>query len=121
MIRFDETYMSAGDPLKGSRYPGFGASNRTPGFRGVERTPAKAVVPVRKSRKGLARSCVAVVRKDNRTQEVYVKGSGVLLGTIRRSGDGKSKTYLFKRVGDERVSAHYPSVRIALDKMLEMS
>lgn len=101
MIRFDETYMSAGDPLKGSTFPGFGAVNRTPAFRGVERTPVKAYEPLRPVRKGLARSCVLVARKDERLYEVFVKGSGALLGTVKRVGVGKSRSYTFKAVGGQ--------------------
>ena len=119
MISFDETYMSAGDPLKRSQYPGFGAVNRVPGWKGEERSRVKAHEPTKKVKKGLARSCVSVVRKDARTFEVYVKGSGAFLGTVRSCAGRKGKTYSYKLLTEERSYAGFPSQSKAIDRMLE--
>lgn len=119
MLSFDETFMSAGDPLKRSTYPGFGAENRTPGFKGVEKTPAKALTPTKKTRKGLARSCVLVVREDDRNYKVFVKGSGALLGTVRRASGRKGKAYSYKLVSEARSHSGFGSQAAAVTRMLE--
>lgn len=121
MTQFDESFMSPGDPLKGSVFPGFGSSNRVPSTSRVERTAAKAVTPQRKVQKGLARSCVSVVREDRRTYKVFVKGSGALLGTVKLVGHGKSTAYTYKKAGDQRTHAGFPSQKAAVARMLEKS
>lgn len=119
MISFDETFMSAGDALEGASVPGFGASNRVPSTSRVERTPAKAPRNQKKTRKGLARSCVSVVRMDDRTYNVYVKGSGALLGTVRRCSGSKGKAYSYKLAQEARSHAGFGSQKAAVDRMLE--
>lgn len=119
MISFDETFMSAGDPLVKSVLPGFGSGNRTPSTSRVDRRRAKSVTGGRPTRKGLARSCVLVVRKSEREYEVYVKGSGALLGTVRGAKGAKGKAYSYKLVSEARSHAGFPSQKAAVARMLE--
>lgn len=118
---FDETFMSAGDALVKSEFPGFGSSNRTPSTSRVERTPAKSPIPKKEVRKGLSRACVLVVREDARNFKVFVKGSGALLGTVRRCSGGKGKTYSYKLVREGRSHAGFGSQKAAIERMLEKS
>ena len=121
MISFDETFMSAGDALVKSAMPGFGASNRVPATSRVGRKPANSARPTKATRKGLARSCVLVVRKDDRNYDVYVKGSGALLGTVRRCSGKNGKAYSYKLVTEARSHAGFSSQRAAVDRMLSKS
>lgn len=101
MRAFDETWMSAGDPLVVSDVPGFGSGNRTPETSRVHKRRAKGVREGQ-VRKGLARSAVAVVRKTPRTFEVRVKGSRVFLGEVRKVVDPKGrKAYVSVMPGRE--------------------
>jgi hypothetical protein len=118
---FDETFMSAGDALVQSEFPGFGSSNRTASTSRVERTPAKAVTPKKQTRKGLSRACVLVVREDARNFKVFVKGSGALLGTVRRCSGSKGKAYSYKLVREDRSHAGFGSQKAAIERMLEKS
>lgn len=119
MISFDETFMSAGDPVVGSREPGFGAANRTPSTSRVERRAAKSVVGKTPTKKGLHRSTVSIVPKDARTWVVLVKGSREVLGTIRGAKGAKGKAYSYKLLREERSHNGFGSRAAALARMLE--
>lgn len=109
--------MGAGNPLKGSRIPGFGAGNRTPETSRVHKSRAKGTKPVKAVRKGLARSAVAVVRIDPRTYEVRVKGTRALVGMVRMVQGAGGKAYSYQIPGDK---AHkgFASQRAAVERML---
>jgi CYTH domain-containing protein len=117
-IEFNEAFMGAGNPLKGSRIPGFGAGNRTPQTSRVHRSKAKGTVPVKAVRKGLARSAVAVIRIDPRTYEVRVKGTRALVGMVRKIQGAGGKAYSYQIPGDK---AHkgFASQNAAVARMLE--
>jgi len=121
MLGFDESFMSTGTELKGSGITGFGASNRTPDTSRVERKAAKSQRPTKAVRKGLARSCVLVVRKptDPRTYEVFVKGSGALLGTVRTARGSRGRSYSYELVSEARSHAGFASQKAAVARMLE--
>src|SRR4029453_2483266 len=121
MLGFDESYMSTGAELKGSGIVGFGASNRTPATSRVERKAASSPRLTKSTRKGMARSCVLVARKDNdpRTYEVFVKGSGVLLGTVRTAKGARGRNYSYKLVSEARSHAGFTSQKAAVLRMLE--
>ena len=119
MINFDETFMSAGDPLVGSREVGFGSGNRTPSTSRVERRAAKSVTSDKPMPKGLHRSTVSIVPKDARTWVVVVKGSRQVLGTIRGSKGAKGKAYSYKLLREERSHNGFGSRAAALSRMLE--
>lgn len=116
-IEFNEAFMGAGNPLKGSRIPGFGAGNRTPETSRVHKRRAKSTVPVKAVRKGLARSAVAVIRLDPRTYEVRVKGTRTLVGMIRMVQGAGGKAYSYQIPGDK---AHkgFASQNAAVERML---
>jgi len=131
-IEFNEAFMGAGDPLKGSRIPGFGAGNRVPETSRVHKNRAKGAVvhtqkcqqsgrkacECRAGRKGLSRSAVVVVRLDPRTYEVRVKGTRALVGMIRAVKGAGGKAYSYQIPGDK---AHkgFGSQRAAVLRMLE--
>lgn len=116
-IAFDESYMGAGNPLKGSAIPGFGAGNRTASTSRVGRRRARATAPVKPVKKGLARSCVSVKFIGNRTFEVRVKGSLNILGYVRMSQGAKGKAYSYMIIG-EKAHNGFASQRAAVDRML---
>lgn len=118
-IAFDEAYMGAGEPLKGSLIPGFGAGNRTPQTSRVHKKSAKSAVPAKPVKKGMARSCVSVKSIGDRTFEVRVKGSLHILGFIRMSQGAKGKAYSYKIIGEEKSHNGFPSQKAAVDRMLE--
>jgi glutamate dehydrogenase/leucine dehydrogenase len=119
LINFDETFMSAGDPLVGSREVGFGASNRVASTSRVERKAAKSVITGKPVKKGLHRSTVSIVPKDARTWVVVVKGSRQVLGTIRGSKGAKGKAYSYKLLSEARSHNGFGSRAAALARMLE--
>lgn len=120
MIAFDEAYMGSGDPLKGSRIPGFGARNRTPETSRVHKRRAKSTKPAKPVTKGLARSAVAVIRIDPRTYHVVVKGSRQLVGIVRTVNGAGGKAYSYQIPG---AKAHkgFASQNAAVARMLEKS
>jgi len=110
--------MGAGEPLKGSRIPGFGAGNRTPQTSRVHVSKAKSHTPVKAVKKGLARSAVAVIRLSPREYEVRVKGSRVLVGMVRKVQGAGGTAYSYQIPGDK---AHkgFASQKAAVERMLE--
>lgn len=114
-IEFDEAFMST---QTDSGIVGFGSSNRTPSTSRVQATPAKSPRQAQ-TLKGLARSCVLVVKRDARTYEVYVKGSGSLLGTVRSASGKQGKAYSYKLVSEARSHSGFPSQSAAVKRMLE--
>ena len=118
-IAFDEAYMGAGNPLKGTLIPGFGAGNRTPETSRVHKRAAKSARPVKPVIKGLARSCVSVKSTGNRMFEVRVKGTLHILGHIRMSQGTKGKAYSYKLIGEDRSHNGFSSQKAAVARMLE--
>jgi hypothetical protein len=118
-IEFNEAFMGAGEPLKGSRIPGFGAGNRTPQTSRVHRSRAMGKVPAKSVRKGLARSCVSVRWLNDRMAEVRVKGTLHILGHIRVSKGASGKAYSYKLVSEQRSHNGFASQKAAVDRMLE--
>jgi hypothetical protein len=133
-LAFNETFMGAGEPLKGSQYVGFGAGNRVPetSRNGRNRPKVKKVTdesrkglsgkPVESSRTGLARSSVAVVRLTPKTYEVRVKGSRKLVGLVNKYSvsDGKAVRYSFCSTSGEAVK-DFTSQKAAVEAMLKVS
>lgn len=110
MISFDESYMTAA----------FTKSAMVPGTSRVERFAAKSPrTQVRKT--GLPRSCVVVTRKwnDATTYEVFVKGSGALLGTVQTHKGPKAKAYSFQLARDGQSQSGFATQRAAVKRMLE--
>lgn len=118
-IEFNEAFMSTDKMLKGSSVVGFGASNRTPETSRVHKRAARSPRGTQSPVKGLSRACVSVVRKDSRTYEVFVKGSGALLGTLRGAKSGKGSSYSFKLVSEQRSHSGFPTQKAAIARMLE--
>lgn len=106
MISFDETYMGA-----------FTKAARVPGTSRVERVRAKSP-RVQRAKGGLPRSCVLVVRNDPMNYDVFVKGSGALLGTVRAFKGAKGKTYSYKLVSEPQGHPGFPTQKAAVDRML---
>lgn len=119
MISFDETFMSAGDPLVRSRVPGFGSANRTAQTSRVHKSRAKSAKPAKAAKKGLARSCVSVKSIGERTFEVRVKGTLHILGFIRMSKGRAGKAYSYKLVSEQRSHNGFSSMNAAVSRMLE--
>lgn len=117
-IEYNDAFMGSGDPLKGSRIPGFGAGNRTASTQRVERTRAKVKAPLKPVRKGLARSAVSVKSIGNRTFEVRVKGTLNILGHIRSSQGAKGKAYSYRIIGEASHNG-FASQGAAVARMLE--
>lgn len=117
-IEFNDAFMGAGEPLKGSLIPGFGVGNRTPSTPRVERNRAKAKAPLKPVKKGLARSVVSVKSIGTRKFEVRVKGTLSILGYIRSSQGAKGKAYSYQIIGG---AAHngFASQKAAVARMLE--
>ncbi len=84
-MEFQESFMSAGDPLEGSSVPGFGAGNRTPDTSRVHNWRARSGRAATK--KGLARSAVSVVR-EGKGYTIRVKGTRVPVGLVVKVGRG---------------------------------
>lgn len=118
-IAFDEAYMGAGEPLKGSLIPGFGAGNRTPQTSRVHKKAARSAVPAKPVTKGMARSCVSVKSIGDRTFEVRVKGTLHILGHIRMSQGAKGKAYSYKIIGEAKAHNGFSSQKAAVTRMLE--
>jgi len=121
-LAFDETFMSAGEPLKGSRFVGFGAGNRAPETSRNGRNRPKARKLAEASPKGLSRASVAVVRLTPKTYEVRVKGSRKLVGLVNKYtvSDGKAVRYSFCSTSGEAVK-DFTTQKAAVDAMLEKS
>ncbi|AZF95872.1 hypothetical protein SEA_OLICIOUS_85 [Streptomyces phage Olicious] len=119
MLNFDETFMSAGDPLVTTKLPGFGAVNRTASTSRVGRKAAKSTPLTKPVRKGLARSAVSVKSIGERTFEVRVKGSLHILGYVRKSNGSGGKAYSYKLIGEKRSHSGFASQKAAVDRMLE--
>ena len=118
-IEFKAEFMSAGEPLVPSLIPGFGASNRTPETARKHANRAKGARPAEASPKGLSRACVVVERTSPRTWNVRVKGTRALLGTIRSAKGSKGSSYTFKRLGEQRSHAGFPTQKAAVQRLLE--
>lgn len=119
MLNFDETFMSAGDPLVTTKLPGFGAANRSASTSRVGRKAARSAKVTKPVVKGLARSTVSVKSIGERTFEVRVKGSLHILGFIRKSNNSSGKAYSYKLIGERRSHNGFPTQKAAIDRMLE--
>lgn len=133
-IEFNEAFMGAGNPLQGSRIPGFGAGNRTPETSRVHKSRAKGAVvhtvkctnsgrkacECRAGRKGLARSAVVVIRLSPREYEVRVKGTRALVGMIRKVKGAGGVAYSYT-LNQKEAKAHkgFASQSAAVARMLE--
>lgn len=122
MIAFDETFMSAGDPMVTTRIPGFGSGNRTPQTSRVHVSRAKGVKTGKPVTKGLARSAVAVVRVNPRKFEIRVKGSRALLGFVTKVKGAGGKAYAYQCLlpnTDAKVHKGFATQKEAVARMLE--
>ncbi len=117
-IEFNDAFMGAGEPLKGSRFPGFGAGNRTPSTGRVERRRAKAKLPLKPVPKGLARAAVAVVRLTPRKFEVRVKGTRELVGLITKVQGAGGIAYAYQLMSEGKVHKGFASQKAAVERML---
>lgn len=117
-IEFNEAFMGAGEPLRGSRIPGFGASNRTPETSRVHVKRASSHRPSKAAPKGLARSAVAVVRLDARKYEVRVKGTRELVGIIRKIKGPAGGGYSYQLKHEGVAHKGFPSQKAAVARML---
>lgn len=131
-IEFNEAFMGAGEPLKGSRFPGFGAENRVASTSRVHKSRAKGKVvhtakclesrpkpcECRAGRKGLSRSAVVVTRVDPRKYEVRVKGTRALIGIVRRVNSGKGYAYAYQLMSEVKQHKGFGSQKAAVERML---
>jgi hypothetical protein len=115
---FDETWMGAGDPLVTSSVEGFGSGNRVPGSSRVSRTAAKAAKRTGVASKGLSRSCVSV-KWEGRVATVRLKGSLVVLGTLRTARGKGGNTFSYKLPTESRSHSGFPKAEHAIKRMLE--
>lgn len=119
-LEFNEAFMGAGEPLKGSSFPGFGMGNRVPSTSRVEKRRVKAKAPVKPVTKGLARAAVVVVRQSPREFAVLVKGTRELVGFVRQVNGAGGKAYGYQVPG-EKAHNGFPSQKAAVARMLEKS
>lgn len=119
-IEFNEAFMGAGEPLKGSEFPGFGHGNRTPETSRVHKRAARSQRPVKPVQKGLARSAVSVVKADRlgRKFEVRVKGTRELVGIVESVLSGKGKVYAYRLKNDMKQHKGFASQKAAVERML---
>ena len=118
-VEFNEAFMGAGEPLKGSRIPGFGAGNRTPETSRVHKNRARSSRAIKDVRKGLARAAVVVVRIDARKFEVRVKGTRELVGIVRAVQGSKGKAYSYQSMRDVKPHKGFATQKAAVARMLE--
>lgn len=118
-VTFNEAWMGAGEPLKGSLVPGFGAGNRTPETSRVHKHRALSPRPLKAVRKGLARSAVAVVRIDPRKFEVRVKGTRELIGVVKKVQGAGGKGYSYQLRNEPKAHKGFGSQKAAVERMLE--
>lgn len=123
---FNEAFMGSGEPLKGSRIPGFGAGNRTPETSRVHKRRAaggRSTVTMKgnakRPSKGLARAAVVVIREDARKYTVVVKGTRELVGVIRKIQGAKGAAYSFQRKNDVKPHKGFATQKAAVARMLE--
>jgi len=118
-LAFDETFMSAGEPLKGSQFVGFGAGNRVPETSRNGRNRPKVKKSTKPVSLGLSRASVAVVRLTPKTYEVRVKGSRKLVGLVNKYSvsDGKVVRYSFCSTSGEAVK-DFDTQKAAVEAML---
>ena len=102
-MEFQESFMSAGDPLEGSSVPGFGAGNRTPDTSRVHNWRARSGRAATK--KGLARSAVSVVR-EGAVYVIRVKGTRVPVGELAKEGRGN---YSLTMLAGSQKGSQWPS------------
>lgn len=110
--------MGAGEPLKASEYPGFGAGNRTPETSRVHRHRANSPRNIKAVTKGLARSAVAVLRIDPRKYEVRVKGTRELVGVVKRVQGAGGKGYSYQLASEAKAHKGFGSQKAAVERML---
>jgi len=89
----------------------------SPGTERTERTKAKSPRLTKEVKKGLARSAVTVVKVDKFNAEVWLKGRGKLVGTIRRSKLG-GISYGYRLIGDNKISSGFPTQAQCIERML---
>lgn len=118
-IEFNDAFMGAGEPLKGSVFPGFGAGNRNAGTSRVERRRPKQKRVTKPVPKGLSRSAVVVVRLTPREYEVRVKGTRELVGVIKKIMGPGGSGYSFQRKNDVKAHKGFASQKAAVARMLE--
>lgn len=118
-IEFNDSFMGAGEPLKGSVFPGFGAGNRNAGTSRVERRRPKQKRVTKPVPKGLSRSAVVVVRLTPKEYEVRVKGTRELVGVVRRVMGPGGQGYSYQKKSDVKAHKGFASQKAAVARMLE--